>query len=172
MSREAIGELVDRGGFILLASLDEGGVSAVLMRTDPFRELDRLTQQVFGTNGTATRPVVMPMDAYRDGEEYVIHFDVPGVDPGNIDLNVEHHVLTVQAERKPSTGAGVDYQVAERPTGVASRQLFLGDTLDTSRINAHCEAGVLTLRIPVREQTEPRKIEISASSQGPATIDA
>jgi HSP20 family protein len=155
-----------------VASLNEGGVSAVLMRTDPFRELDRLTQQMFGTNGTATRPSVMPMDAYREGEQYVIHFDLPGVDPGSIDLNVERNVLTVHAERKPAAGGGVDFQVAERPTGVFSRQLFLGDTLDTDRIDARYDAGVLTLRIPVAEQAKPRKIEISAHSSGSHAIDA
>ena len=71
----------------------------MLMRTDPFRELDRLTQQVFGVNGTTARPAVMPMDAYRDGEWFVVHFDIPGVDPSSIDLDVERNVLTVRAER-------------------------------------------------------------------------
>jgi HSP20 family protein len=143
----------------------------MLMRTDPFRELDRLSQQVFGTNGTSTRPAVMPMDAYRDGERFVVHFDIPGVDPSSIDLDVERNVLTVHAERKPPIGEGVDYQVAERPRGVFSRQLFLGDTLDTDRIEAKYDAGVLTLHIPVAEQAKPRKIEIGAAS-GPTAINA
>jgi len=143
----------------------------MLMRTDPFRELDRLSQQFFGTNGTSTRPAVMPMDAYRDGEQYVVHFDIPGVDPSSIDLDVERNVLTVHAERKPPIGEGVDYQVAERPRGVFSRQLFLGDTLDTDRIDAHYDAGVLTLRIPVMEKAKPRKIEV-ASGSGATAINA
>jgi len=132
----------------------------MLMRTDPFRELDRLSQQRFGVNGTAARPAAMPMDAYRVGEWFVVHFDMPGVDPGSIDLNVERSVLTVRAERR-TRHQGVDYQVAERPRGVFSRQLFLGDTLDSANIEASYHAGVLTLRIPVAPQAKPRKITIS-----------
>ena len=136
----------------------------MLMRTDPFRELDRLSQQLFGTNGTTSRPGVMPMDAYRAGEQFVVHFDLPGVDPSSVDLNVEHNVLTVKAERAPSYGDDVELQVAERPRGVFSRQLFLGDTLDTERVEASYDAGVLTLRIPIAEKAKPRKIEISGGS--------
>ena len=131
----------------------------MLMRTDPFRELDRLTQQVFGT---WSRPAAMPMEAYRQGEELVVHFDLPGVDPATIDLNVERNVLTVKAERRPtSANEHIETQVAERPYGVFSRQLFLGDALDTDRIQALYDAGVLTLRIPVAKQAKPRKIEVS-----------
>ncbi len=128
----------------------------MLMRTDPFRELDRLTQQVFGQQGTWSRPAVMPMEAYRAGEEFVVQFDLPGVDPESIDLNVERNVLTVKAERRPAAhGEGIETVVAERPYGAFSRQLFLGETLDTDRIEAHYDAGVLTLRIPVAEQAKP-----------------
>ena len=137
----------------------------MLMRTDPFRELDRLTQQLFGTNGTTSRPAVMPMDAYRDGEQIVVQFDLPGVDPSSIDLDVERNVLTVKAERPPDYGDNVELQVAERPRGVFSRQLFLGDTLDADRIEAHYDAGVLTLRLPIAEKAKPRKIEITGGSQ-------
>lgn len=119
----------------------------MLMRTDPFRELDRLSQQLFGTSGATWRPAVMPMDAYRHGEQFVVHFDLPGVDPSSIDVNVERNVLTVKAERTPTYGDDVDLQVAERPRGVFSRQLFLGDTLDTDHVEARYDAGVLTLRI-------------------------
>jgi HSP20 family protein len=135
----------------------------MLMRTDPFRELDRLSQQLFGSNGTTTRPAVMPMDAYRAGDEFVVHFDIPGVEPSSIDLDVERNVLTVHAERVLPTPDGADFQVAERPRGVFSRQLFLGETLDAERISADYEAGVLTLRIPVAEQAKPRKITVGAS---------
>ena len=102
----------------------------MLMRTDPFRELDRLTQQVFGNQaGTWTRPTAMPMDAYRSGDHFVVSFDLPGVDPDAIELDVERNVLTVKAERRPvTTGEHVEMQVAERPLGAFSRQLFLGDT--------------------------------------------
>ena len=135
----------------------------MLMRTDPFRELDRLTQQVFGTNtGTWSRPTAMPMDAYRSGDTFVVAFDLPGVDPDAIELDVERNVLTVKAERRPApTGDHVEMQVAERPLGIFSRQLFLGETLDTDRIDASCEAGVLTLRIPIAERAKPRKIAIT-----------
>ena len=143
----------------------------MLMRTDPFRELDRMTQQLFGTNGTTTRPAVMPMDAYRDGEQFVVHFDLPGVDPASIDLDVERNVLTVKAERAPTYGDDVELQVAERPRGVFSRQLFLGDTLDADRIEAHYDAGVLTLRLPIAEKAKPRKIQITGGS-GPKVINA
>ena len=143
----------------------------MLMRTDPFRELDRLTQQLFGANGTTTRPAVMPMDAYRAGEQFVVHFDLPGVDPASIDLDVEHNVLTVKAERTPTYGEDAELQVAERPRGVFSRQLFLGDTLDAERIEAHYDAGVLTLRIPIAEKAKPRKIEITGGST-PKEINA
>jgi HSP20 family protein len=134
----------------------------MLMRTDPFRELDRLTQQVFGNApGTWSRPTAMPMDAYRAGDQFVVAFDLPGVSPDAIDLDVERNVLTVKAERRPTApGEHVEFQVAERPLGVFSRQLFLGDTLDVDHIDATYEAGVLTLRIPVAEQAKPRKIAI------------
>jgi HSP20 family protein len=137
----------------------------MLMRTDPFRELDRLTQQFFGANGTTTRPAVMPMDAYRSGNEYVVAFDLPGVSPDSIDLDVERNVLTVRAERNPTYGEDVDVQVAERPRGVFSRQLFLGDTLDAEHIAASYDAGVLTLRVPIAEQAKPRKISITGGSE-------
>jgi HSP20 family protein len=140
----------------------------MLMRTDPFRELDRLTQQFFGVHGTQSRPAVMPMDAFRDGEEFVVRFDLPGVAPESIDLDVERNVLTVKAERRSD---GTELQVAERPKGVFSRQLFLGDTLDTDRIEATYDAGVLSLRIPVAAQAKSRKIAVTAGAGGKA-IDA
>ena len=143
----------------------------MLMRTDPFRELDRLTQQLLGTNGTTSRPAMMPMDAYRHGEQFVVHFDLPGVDPSSIDLDVERNVLTVKAERTPTYGEDVELQVAERPRGMFTRQLFLGDTLDTDHVEAHYDAGVLTLRLPIAEKAKPRKIEITGGS-GPKVINA
>jgi HSP20 family protein len=143
----------------------------MLMRTDPFRELDRLTQALFGTNGTRSHPAIMPMDAYRQGEQFIVHFDLPGVDPSSIDLNVERNVLTVRAERRSTYGEDVELQASERPRGVFSRQLFLGDTLDTEHVEASYEAGVLTLRIPVAERAKPRKIEITGTST-PQEINA
>jgi HSP20 family protein len=143
----------------------------MLMRTDPFRELDRLTQQFFGNgngngngNGTVARSAAMPMDAYRSGNEYVVQFDLPGVTPESIDLDVERNVLTVKAERTASFEDGADVQVAERPRGLFSRQLFLGETLDADQINADYNSGVLTLRIPIAEQAKPRKIAITGEN--------
>jgi HSP20 family protein len=133
----------------------------MLMRTDPFRELDRLTQQVLGTTA---RPAAMPMDAFREGDTFVVELDLPGVDPETIDLDVERNVLTVRAERRPSAGENAEVLIAERPSGTFSRQLFLGETLDTERIDAAYDAGVLRLRIPVAEQAKPRKITISGGS--------
>ncbi|QPP05256.1 Hsp20/alpha crystallin family protein [Streptomyces bathyalis] len=137
----------------------------MLMRTDPFRELDRLTQQFFGnTSGTWSRPASMPMDAYREGDEYVIALDLPGVDPDAIDINVERNMLTVQAERRPlSKTDETKVELSERPLGVFSRQLVLADTLDTEHISADYDAGVLTVRVPIIERAKPRKIAIGAT---------
>jgi HSP20 family protein len=146
----------------------------MLMRTDPFREFDRLAQQVFGNSaGTWSRPTAMPMDAYRVGDEFVVAFDLPGVDPDAIELNIERNVLTVKAERRPTVSAeSVEMQVSERPLGVFSRQLFLGETLDTDRIKADYDVGVLTLRIPIAEQAKPRKIEIGGGQTSRKEINA
>jgi HSP20 family protein len=146
-------------------------VETMLMRTDPFRELDRLTQQVFGTNGTVARPSVMPMDAWRDGDHFVVEFDLPGVNPDSIDLDVERNVVTVEAER-PARDSGTELIAAERPRGVFSRQLILGDNLDTDSIAASYDAGVLTLRVPVAEQAKPRKIVISSKGADRQAINA
>jgi HSP20 family protein len=135
---------------------------AMLMRTDPFRELDRLTQQVFGGANVWSRPAAMPMEAYRAGDEFVVQFDLPGVDPSAIELNVERNVLTVKAERRRVIDEQAETVAAERPYGEFSRQLFLGEALDTENITADYEAGVLTLRIPVAAEAKPRKIEIKA----------
>ena len=146
-------------------------VIAMLMRTDPFRELDRLTQQVFGTQGTLARPAVMPMDAWREGDTFVVELDVPGVGGDSIDLDVERNVVTVRAER-PSSGSDKEMLAAERPRGVFSRQLVLGDTLDTDNISASYDAGVLTLRIPVAERSKPRRITIGGDGAASRSIDA
>ena len=136
-------------------------VDTMLMRTDPFRELDRLTQQALGTNGTLARPSVMPMDAWRDGETFYVEFDLPGVNPDSIDLDVERNVVTVKAERPPRA-SDAELIAAERPRGVFSRQLILGDNLDTEHIAAAYDGGVLTLQIPVAEKAKPRKIFVTS----------
>ncbi|MFC8228970.1 Hsp20/alpha crystallin family protein [Streptomyces sp. NPDC057287] len=137
----------------------------MLMRTDPFRELDRLAQQLTGAAGSWHKPSAMPMDAYREGEEYVVALDLPGVSPDAIDVDVERNMLTVKAERRPvATGADVQVELSERPLGVFSRQLVLADALDTERIRAEYDAGVLTLRIPIAERAKPRKVTVGAAA--------
>jgi HSP20 family protein len=131
----------------------------MLMRTDPFRELDRLTQQVLGT---AARPAAMPMDAWRQGDSFYICLDLPGINPDSIDLTVEQNVLTIRAERAPVQADGAQMIVSERPYGTFTRQVFLGETLDAENIGADYAAGVLTLTIPVREAAKP------AASMSPA----
>jgi HSP20 family protein len=130
----------------------------MLMRTDPFREIDRLTQQVFGTTA---RPAVMPMDAWRDQDTFMVAFDLPGVQPDSIELDVDRNVLTVKADRS-LPGEGEELVAAERPRGVFTRQIMVGDSLDTDRIEADYTAGVLSLRIPVAEKAKPRKITIGS----------
>lgn len=145
-------------------------MAQMLMRTDPFRELDRVTQQLFRGDGSLA-PTAMPMDAWREGDTFVVEFDLPGLSADSIDLDVERNVVTVQAERPAREG--VEQMIAaERRRGTFSRQLVLGDNLDTANINASYEAGVLTLRIPVAEQAKPRKIEISGQGQEAKTISA
>ena len=137
----------------------------MLMRFDPFRDLDRLTQNLWSSD---TRRVnAFPMDAYRKGSEFLVHFDVPGIDPNSIELTVEKNVLTVSAERTRHWGEEAEeVVVSERPVGRFNRQLFLGETLDSERIQASCDNGVLTLRIPVAEAAKPRKVEISSTGNG------
>jgi HSP20 family protein len=134
----------------------------MLMRTDPFREFDRLAQQVFGSGaaGTTSRPAVMPMDAWREGDTFVIEFDLPGVTAETLDIDVERNVLTVRAER-PRRNGDWELLASERPTGLFSRQLVLGDNLDLEKLEAHYDAGVLKLRVPVAEKAKPRKIEVT-----------
>ncbi|MGQ0832655.1 MAG: Hsp20/alpha crystallin family protein [Microthrixaceae bacterium] len=137
----------------------------MLMRFDPFRELDRLTQPAW----PGTRPAVMPMDAFREGDRFTVRLDVPGIDPDTIELTVEQNVLTIAVERKWTRGDDLEVVVAERPQGSFSRQLFLGEGLDADRIAATYDNGVLTVSIPVAEQAKPRRVEVQ---QGPATSRA
>jgi HSP20 family protein len=137
----------------------------LLRNTDPFRDFDRLTQQLLGTTN---RPVVMPMDAWREGDRFVIEFDLPGVSPETIDLDVERNVLTVSAERIARNG---DWEMlaSERPRGRFSRQLVLGDNLDLDRIEAGYDTGVLRLTVPVAEKAKPRKIQVTGIGENERT---
>ena len=141
----------------------------MLLRTaDPFRDLDRFTQQLLGTT---SRPAVMPMDAWREGEVFKIEFDLPGVAPETIDLDVERNVLTVRAERLARNG---DWEMlaSERPRGLFSRQLVLGDNLDLERISARYDDGVLHIEVPVAEKARPRKIEVTGAAKEAPAINA
>jgi HSP20 family protein len=140
------------------------------MRFDPFRELDRQFDRLSQRNWAAG---VMPIDAYRRGDHFFVHFDLPGVDAESVDLEVEKNVLTVKAERSWEPAEGDEVVVAERPRGTFSRQLFLGETLDTDHIEANYDKGVLTVRIPVAEAAKPRKVAIGdGESDAPEAIDA
>jgi len=147
----------------------------MLMRTDPFQEMDRLSRQLFGDRqpGTQFRPVAMPLDAYRTGDEYILAFDLPGVTPESIDVDVERNVLTVTAERRPlDLGDDAQPQASERPLGVFSRQLILSDVLDSENIQAGYDNGVLVLRIPVLEKAKPRKVKVAVNAGDQAAINA
>ena len=141
----------------------------MLMRFDPLREFDRLVQQ---TNNGGGRLPVMPMDAYRHDDRFVVHFDLPGVDPSSIDLTVEKNVLTVSAERRWEPAEGDQVLVSERPQGSFSRQLFLGEGLDAERIEANYDHGVLSVTVPVAEQAKPRRVEISSGNGKAKAIEA
>ena len=135
----------------------------MLMRTDPFRDVDRMFEQLIGTS---SRPAVMHVDAERDGDWFNVYFDLPGVDPDSIELTVERNVLSVKAQRQRPVKENVESVISERPMGVFSRQLFLGDTLDTDKLEATYDSGVLALRIPVSDKAKPRKISVTSSGSG------
>ena len=139
----------------------------MLVRFDPLRELDRMA----GEFSRPAPPWQMPMDAYRRGDAFVLNLDVPGVDPDTIDVTVEQNTLTVTGERTWPRAEGDEVVVAERPQGTFSRQLLLGDNLDTDRIAARYDRGVLSITLPVAEQSEARKVEIAHGSE-PQVIDA
>jgi len=135
----------------------------MLMRFDPFRELDRLTEQLASTASRAPR--AFPMDAYRRGDRFIVEFDLPGVEPASIELTVEQNVLTVRAERRLALRQDDEVLVAERPQGTYARQVFLGDALDSERVQADCRLGVLTLTIPVAEAAKPRQVPVGGGQE-------
>ena len=139
------------------------------MRFDPFRDLDRAWEQLAAQQaGRQARS--FPMDAYRRGDDFVVHFDLPGVDPASIDVSVDRNILTVTAERRYGEHTEDEVLVSERPQGTFTRQLMLGDQLDTERIQAGYDRGVLTLTIPVAERAKPRKVEITTQSDAPEDV--
>ena len=140
-----------------------------VLRFDPFQEFDRLSRQMLGTG---RGPRSMPMEAYRRGDQFFIHLDLPGVNPDDVDLTVERNVFSIRAERRPFSREGDDVLVDETPQGTFGRQLFLGDNLDAGRLEASFDQGILTLTIPVAEQAKPRRIQITAESQQPQPVEA
>ena len=142
----------------------------MVMRFDPFRELDRLSSDVWQSASRRSGATAMPIDAYRQGDSFLVHFDIPGVDPASVELTVEKNVLTVRAERGASWAADAELIVAERPQGSFSRQIFLAETLDSDRIEASYDAGVLTVRIPVAEAAKPRRVSIGQRDAGSQAI--
>ena len=130
----------------------------MLMRFDPMREFDRMFEQAW----SQTRQASIPMDAYRHGDSFVVNLDLPGVDPGSIDVSVERNAVTVSAERHWQPVEGDQVVASERRHGTFTRQLFMGDGLDTDRIHASYENGVLTVTIPVAERAKPRRIEVAS----------
>ncbi len=139
-----------------------------LVRSDSFRELDRLMQQLWGVNNTGSRrtSMSMPMDAWRKGDTFLVQLDLPGIKVDSIELTVEDNVLTIRAERPaPAPSEGVETLIAERPYGTFTRQMFLGDNLDTERIEASYEGGVLSVSIPVAPHAKARRIEVKAPTE-------
>jgi HSP20 family protein len=141
----------------------------VATRFDPFREMDRLLGQVFAADQAAG---LMPMDLYRVGDHYVLNLDLPGVDPGSIDVNVEDQVLTIRAQRTSRTEDGVQWLAKERPNGTYARQVAVGRGLRLDAIEATYTDGVLTLSIPVAEEAKPRRIEVRHSESAATQITA
>ena len=141
----------------------------MLLRFDPFRDVDRLMDQV--TAAAARAPRSFPMDAFRRGDNFVIQLDLPGLDPNAIDLDIDRNALTIRAERQPTAQEGDEILVLERPNGTFTRQLLIGDTLDKERLEASYDHGVLTITIPVAERAKPRRIEVSSGSGQPQTIE-
>jgi HSP20 family protein len=146
-------------------------VTVVALTFDPFREMDRLTAQMLGATTSARGPRWMPMDLYRVDDHYVVAVDLPGVDPGSIDLAVDGNTLTIRAERSARTDEGVQWVAQERPAGSFLRQLNLGDGLAVERIEASYDAGVLTVTIPVAERAKARKITVETGGRGQTSIE-
>jgi HSP20 family protein len=137
-----------------------------VLRFDPFRDIDRLTEQLLGTQaGTARAPRFMPMDVFRAGDHFVLNADLPGVDPGSIDISVDNGTLTIKAERTERSGENVQWVVSERFTGTYMRQIALGDGIDDTAITAHYDNGVLSLTLPVAEKAKPRKIALESHDE-------
>jgi HSP20 family protein len=129
---------------------------------DPFREFDRLAGSFFDR---PMGPRLMPMDLYKDGDTYVLTADLPGIDPGSVDIDVDGQLLTIRAQRTLASGDGVKWLTRERQGGTFLRQLSLGQGIDTERITADYSNGVLSITIPMSEKAKPRKIAVSSHAE-------
>ena len=136
---------------------------------DPFRELDRVAASVLDSR---QGPRLMPIDLFRDGDTYVLNADLPGIDPGSVDVDVDGRVLTVRAERTPRSREGVKWMASERPSGSFYRQFTLSDGIATESISASYDNGVLSVTIPVSERAKPRKIEVQTTEVVPVETAA
>ncbi|WP_280234028.1 Hsp20/alpha crystallin family protein [Nocardia cyriacigeorgica] len=143
-----------------------------MLRFDPFHDIDTVARQLLGETGTTRAPRFMPMDLFKAGDHYVLNADLPGVDPGSVDVSVDNGTLTLRAQRTAPSDEGVQWIASERFAGTYMRQLSLGDNIDTDNINAAYNNGVLSVTLPIAERAKPRRIEISSGGSGPKTIEA
>ncbi|WP_328409312.1 Hsp20/alpha crystallin family protein [Nocardia sp. NBC_00403] len=144
-----------------------------MLRFDPFHDIDTVARQLLGeAAGTTRAPRFMPMDLFRAGDHYVLNADLPGVDPGSVDVSVDNGTLTLRAQRSTPSDEGVQWIASERFAGTFMRQLSLGDNVDADKISATYNNGVLSVTIPIAEKAKPRRIAISGSSSQPKTIEA
>ncbi|HEY0487278.1 MAG TPA: Hsp20/alpha crystallin family protein [Mycobacteriales bacterium] len=141
----------------------------VVLRFDPFRDVDRLAEQLLGSQRA---PRVMPMDLFRSGDHYVLACDLPGVDPGSVNVDVHGGVLSIRAERTPRSEEHAQWLAQERPSGTFLRQLTLGEGVDPEQISATYENGVLTLTLPVAERAKPRRIQVTTGDEGRRVIES
>ncbi|MDI2098442.1 Hsp20/alpha crystallin family protein [Ruicaihuangia caeni] len=139
------------------------------MSFDPFTQLDRLAQSLFDTS---RQPRIMPVDLFREGEQYVLSADLPGIDPGSVDVDVDGHVLTIRAERTAATREGARWLTQERPFGSYMRQFTIGDDVDVEGISASYDNGVLSVVIPIAERARPRKITVESASKSNKAVTA
>ncbi|MEU6582111.1 Hsp20/alpha crystallin family protein [Nocardia sp. NPDC046763] len=144
-----------------------------MLRFDPFHDIDAVARQLLGeTMGTARAPRFMPMDLFKAGDHYVLNADLPGVDPGSVDVSVDNGTLTLKAQRSLPSDEHVQWIASERFAGSYMRQLSLGEGVDTENIHATYNDGVLSVTLPIAEKAKPRRIEISGMGQQPKTIEA
>lgn len=129
---------------------------------NPIRDMERLADVLL--DNPSRGPRQMPMDLYRDGDRYLLTADLPGMDPGSVDIDVDGQLLTIRAERTIPAGDNVKWITRERTPGSFLRQLSLGQGIDTENISASYDNGVLSVMIPVSERAKPRKVEVSTGS--------